>query len=71
MPYLTHPNGQKTFYLDDNFSPPWKPQEAILIQHGFARHSAFWFHWIPILSQHYRVIRRDGKQTNGQDSTDV
>jgi len=57
--FITHRNGQKTYYVDDDFTDPWKPHETILIQHGFARHSAFWYHWIPILSRHYRVIRRD------------
>ncbi|KAL2815243.1 alpha/beta-hydrolase [Aspergillus cavernicola] len=29
------------------------------IQHGFGRHFAFWYHWIPVLAKEYRVIRRD------------
>lgn len=58
---LTHPNGQNTHIYDDNFTDPWKPCETILIQHGFARHGAFWYHWIPVLSRNYRVIRRDAR----------
>jgi len=61
MPVITHQNGQTTHYLDDDYADPWKPHDTILIQHGFARHSAFWYKWIPILSQHYRVIRRDAR----------
>lgn len=62
MPYITHKNGQKTYYLDDDFADPWnQPHETILIQHGFARHSAFWYHWVPVLAKHYRVIRRDAR----------
>lgn len=61
MPTITHPNGQVTCYIDDNFTDPWKPCETILIQHGFARHSAFWYHWIPTLARHYRVIKRDAR----------
>lgn len=57
--FITHPNGQITHFVDDNFTDPWKPHETLLIQHGFARHAAFWYHWVPILSRHYRVIRRD------------
>jgi pimeloyl-ACP methyl ester carboxylesterase len=30
-----------------------------LIQHGFGRHAAFWYHWIPVLARKFRVIRRD------------
>lgn len=74
MPYITHPNGQRTFYLDDDFADPWKPRDTILIQHGFARHSAFWYHWIPVLSKKHRVIRRDSRghgysSTPGKDYT--
>ena len=61
MPYITHKNGQKTYYQDDDFADPWKSHETILIQHGFARHSAFWYHWVPVLSKHYRVVRRDAR----------
>lgn len=61
MPYITHPNGERTHYLIDDFADPWKDHETILIQHGFARHSAFWYHWIPVLSKHYRVVRRDAR----------
>ena len=63
--FITHPNGQTTHYIDDNFTDPWKPCETILIQHGFARHSAFWYHWIPVLGRQYRVIRRDARGHGG------
>lgn len=59
MPYLTHPSGVKTFYLDDDFTDPWKPSETILIHHGFGRSSTFWYKWVPVLASRYRVIRRD------------
>jgi pimeloyl-ACP methyl ester carboxylesterase len=61
MPYIAHPSGQTTFYHLDDFTDPWKPHDTILIQHGFARHTAFWYHWIPILAKHYRVLRRDAR----------
>lgn len=61
MPYITHPSGQETHYLVDDFTDPWKPLETIVIQHGFARHAAFWYHWIPALSRDYRIIRRDAR----------
>ncbi|KAF2000988.1 alpha/beta-hydrolase [Amniculicola lignicola CBS 123094] len=56
---ISHKNGQKTHYIIDNFTDPWKPCETILIQHGFGRHAEFWYHWIPILARKYQVIRRD------------
>jgi pimeloyl-ACP methyl ester carboxylesterase len=57
--YIRHPNGQLTHYIRDSFVDPWKPHETILIQHGFGRHAEFWYHWIPILSRQFHVIRRD------------
>lgn len=57
--YVVHSNGQHTHYILEDFTDPWKPSETILIQHGFGRHAAFWYHWIPVLAARYRVIRRD------------
>ncbi|KAL3485855.1 Alpha/Beta hydrolase protein [Aspergillus germanicus] len=56
---LKHPNGQTTHVVVDDYTDPWTEPETILIQGGFARHSGFWYHWIPSLARHYRVIRRD------------
>ncbi|KAF2199764.1 alpha/beta-hydrolase [Delitschia confertaspora ATCC 74209] len=57
--YIHHPSGQRTHYILNSFVDPWKPHDTILIQHGFGRHAGFWYHWIPVLSRHYHVIRRD------------
>ncbi|KAF2444560.1 alpha/beta-hydrolase [Karstenula rhodostoma CBS 690.94] len=57
--YVRHSNNQITHYIRDSFVDPWKPTETILIQHGFGRHAEFWYHWIPVLSRRYHVIRRD------------
>jgi pimeloyl-ACP methyl ester carboxylesterase len=57
--YIRHPNGQRSHYIYTTYTDPWKPHDTILIQHGFGRHSEFWYHWIPILSRNYHVIRRD------------
>jgi pimeloyl-ACP methyl ester carboxylesterase len=57
--YVVHSTGQRTHYICDDFADPWKSRETILIQHGFGRHSSFWYHWIPVLASKYRVIRRD------------
>ncbi|OCL12650.1 alpha/beta-hydrolase [Glonium stellatum] len=56
---MLHPSGETTHYIVDDFTDPWKPRETILLQGGFARHSAFFYHWVPALSRHYKVIRRD------------
>ncbi|KAF2011779.1 alpha/beta-hydrolase [Aaosphaeria arxii CBS 175.79] len=57
--YVVHQNGQRTHYVRNSFTDPWKPSSTILIQHGFGRHSEFWYHWIPLLSRNFHVIRRD------------
>ncbi|KAK7182837.1 hypothetical protein DPSP01_014189 [Paraphaeosphaeria sporulosa] len=57
--FVRHPSDQLTHYIRDSFVDPWKPAETILIQHGFGRHAEFWYHWIPVLSRQYHVIRRD------------
>ncbi|ETN40982.1 uncharacterized protein HMPREF1541_05262 [Cyphellophora europaea CBS 101466] len=57
--FITHPSGEVTHYIADCHADPWKPSETILLQGGFARHTAFFYHWVPALSRHYNVIRRD------------
>lgn len=51
--------GYTTYYEDDDFTDPWRPEETILIQHGFGRNSQFWYHWVPALAGEFRVVRRD------------
>ncbi|OQV00571.1 hypothetical protein CLAIMM_06051 [Cladophialophora immunda] len=65
---ITHPNGETSHVIVDDFTDPWLPRETILIQHGFGRHAAFWYHWIPVLARKYRVIRRDARG-HGYSST--
>ncbi|CAK7207776.1 hypothetical protein SEUCBS139899_010589 [Sporothrix eucalyptigena] len=57
--YITHKNGLKTAYIQDNFTDPWKKAETILIQHGFCRNADHFYHWVPALARKYNVIRRD------------
>ncbi|KAJ9161966.1 Alpha/beta-hydrolase [Coniochaeta hoffmannii] len=56
---IHHPNGQSTAYIHDTFVDPWSPAETILIQHGFGRTAAHFYHWVPALSRKYNVIRRE------------
>ncbi|OCT53154.1 hypothetical protein CLCR_10657 [Cladophialophora carrionii] len=58
--FITHPSGETTHLIADDFTDPWQEsRETILLQGGFARHAAFFYHWVPALSRHYNVIRRD------------
>jgi pimeloyl-ACP methyl ester carboxylesterase len=52
-------NSYETHYELGDFTDPWKPAETIVIQHGLGRSSRCWYHWVPLLARHYRVIRRD------------
>lgn len=58
MPFMD--NGQyKIWFEDECFAPPWRPRDTLVIQHGFGRNSAFWRHWVPKLSDTYRIVRPD------------
>lgn len=58
---IRHKNGQTSHLIEDDFADPWIPHDTILIQPGFGRHAAFWYHWVPVLGRHYRVLRRDSR----------
>ena len=58
MPYAKV-NGLDLFYYDDDFTLPWRPAETILLNHYGGGDSSLYNKWIPILAQHYRVIRWD------------
>ena len=52
-------NNYEMHYEVEDFTDPWKPAQTVWIQHGFGRSSRFWYHWVPPLAGHYRVVRRD------------
>ena len=52
-------NDLDLFYYDDDFTSPWEPAETILFNHYGGGDSSLYNRWIPILAQHYRVIRWD------------
>jgi pimeloyl-ACP methyl ester carboxylesterase len=68
--FVHHPNGQTSFYHIDTFIHPWLPsgkKETVLIQHGCAHTSEFFYHFVPRLASDYIVIRRDARG-HGQSS---
>ncbi|KAJ5556347.1 hypothetical protein N7494_000262 [Penicillium frequentans] len=65
---LQHANGQMTHVIVDDYTDPWENPKTVLIQGGFGRHSAFWYHWVPSLARQYRVLRRDTRG-HGKSST--
>lgn len=61
---ITHPNGQTSHYYLDDFTDPWLPaadKPVIILNHGCARTAAAWYHWVPRLSRHFVVVRRDSR----------
>ena len=61
MPFLQIDEQLKMFYEDQDFSDPWEESETVLMHHGNAKNSQFWFGWLPTLTKKYRVIRVDGR----------
>jgi pimeloyl-ACP methyl ester carboxylesterase len=58
MPKITANNYEMNYELDD-FTAPWRQSDTLWIQHGFGRNLRFWYHWVPLLAGHLRVLRRD------------
>jgi 3-oxoadipate enol-lactonase len=57
---LVERRGQPALYYElDDYTDPWRNAPTIVLQHGFARSSKFWYQWVPYLSRFYKVIRTD------------
>jgi len=55
---LVERRGQPALYYElDDYTDPWRNAPTIVLQHGFARSSKFWYQWVPYLSRFYKVIR--------------
>jgi 3-oxoadipate enol-lactonase len=59
MPYLTRRDEPTLHYRIDDYTDPWKAAPVLVLQHGYARSSAFWYAWVPHLAREYRVLRVD------------
>jgi pimeloyl-ACP methyl ester carboxylesterase len=58
LPYVDTPDGP-LYYEHVNFQPPWQAVTAVLLHHGIALTSDFWYAWLPILVAHFPVVRFD------------
>lgn len=59
MPLLQRTGQPSLYYELDDYTDPWRNAPCIVLQHGFARSSVFWFQWVPYLARFYKVIRPD------------
>ena len=56
------------WYADDCFADAWTEPATVLIQAGFGRNGEYWRSWVPGLSSHHRVIRRDMRAHGGSSA---
>jgi len=58
MPFVESRKPRLHYRIDD-FIDPWREAGTLVLQHGFARSSKFWYAFIPHLAGRYRVVRPD------------
>ena len=59
MPLLERANRPTLHYRIDDFTDPWANAPVLVLQHGYARSSKFWYAWLPHLMREYKVLRVD------------
>jgi 3-oxoadipate enol-lactonase len=59
MPYVERTGKPTLHYRVDDFTDPWQNAGTLLLQHGYARSSRFWYGWVPHLARFYRIVRPD------------
>lgn len=57
--YFTASDGIRIHYTIDDFAPPWKPRDTVLLLHAAMGSMDRMYAWVPILAAHYRVVRWD------------
>lgn len=61
MPWATIDDNFEMYYDVDNFTDPWKTPQTVVLHHGIAKSSRFWYGWLPTLARHYQVVRLDAR----------
>jgi 3-oxoadipate enol-lactonase len=59
MPLLERANRPTLHYRIDDYTDPWRDAPVLVLQHGYARSSKFWYAWVPHLARDYKVLRID------------
>ncbi len=61
-------DGYLTYYDLDDFCDPWRELDTVMLYHGLGRSVDVWYHWVPVLARHYRVLRTDCRGHGRSDS---
>jgi 3-oxoadipate enol-lactonase len=56
MPFATSRDGVRVHYEVHDFTDPWTKPPVLLLQHGFGRNCAYWYHMAPYLARNFRVV---------------
>ena len=57
--FFTASDGVRVHYTIDDFAPPWKPHDTVVLLHAAMGSMNRMYGWVPILAAHYRVVRWD------------
>jgi 3-oxoadipate enol-lactonase len=57
--YFTASDGIRIHYTIDDFAPPWKPRETLVLLHAAMGSMNRMYAWVPVLAAQYRVVRWD------------
>ena len=57
--FFTASDGVRVHYTIDDFAPPWKPHDTVVLLHAAMGSINRMYGWVPILAAHYRVVRWD------------
>ena len=52
-------DGAELFYTVDDFTEPGQSRKPSCSSTAWAKNHQFWYGWVPLLAQHYRVVRFD------------
>ncbi|HTW71716.1 MAG TPA: hypothetical protein VME47_17655, partial [Acetobacteraceae bacterium] len=55
--FFTASDGIRIHYTIDDFAPPWKPHDTVVLLHAAMGSMNRMYAWVPILAAHYRVVR--------------
>ncbi len=57
--YFATSDSVRIHYTIDDFAPPWKPRDTVLLLHAAMGSMNRMYAWVPVLAAQYRVVRWD------------